>query len=222
MYITQNLSKASHFSWCFCDWNIDPKHNRTLVSLEHSPFCGVFQTKKQNLSDLRVPSIPQAAGTYPSSSQHVFQKLCESQFVYFNMFHPPSSTSTKKPTRSTKEKHIFDLVTAVPVTTQPPPPPPSRPTQPGLQPAGPKLSRTRLSAEPLNGVVAILEYQNSLGKGWGGERDLLDDFGWFWYCLYSWERLGRRETLDDFWYSHIGCMGLVVLHLHLTIKINLL
>ena len=52
------------------------------------------------------------------------------------------------------EKHIFDLVTAVPVTTQPPPPPPSRPTQPGLQPAGPKLSRTRLSAEPLNGVVA--------------------------------------------------------------------
>lgn len=51
------------------------------------------------------------------------------------------------------EKHIFDLVTAVPVVTSPPPPPRWPPQPPSCVPQAPKLSRTRLSAEPLNGVV---------------------------------------------------------------------
>ena len=53
-----------------------------------------------------------------------------------------------------KEKHIFDLVTAVPVATSPPPPPRWPPQPPIVQ--APKLSRTRLSSEPLNGVVVTL------------------------------------------------------------------
>ena len=156
---------------------------------------------------------PQAAGTYPSSSQHVSSTFINPKYpkpskliklamlrtqalLYsFKSFHwrvQWSMGNMKNPTRSTKEKHIFDLVTAVPVTTQPPPPPPSRPTQPGLQPAGPKLSRTRLSAEPLNGVVAILEYQNSLGR--------LGRWEICWMILVSSLQLGRvgRWILDGF------------------------
>lgn len=58
------------------------------------------------------------------------------------------------------EKHIFDLVTAVPVVTSPPPPPRWPPQPPGV-PQAPKLSRTRLSAEPLNGVV--LTWKGAIG-----------------------------------------------------------
>lgn len=128
----------------------------------------------QKIPVANVQSLPKPlcknSSVGSSGSKVNYSSMILVSLFSFNMFQPSSST------RSTKEKHIFDLVTAVPVTTQPPPPPPSRPTQPGLQPAGPKLSRTRLSAEPLNGVVAILEYQNSLGKA-GEVREI------FWMIL---------------------------------------
>lgn len=52
------------------------------------------------------------------------------------------------------EKHVFDLVAAVPVAT----------AQPARRPPTPKaLPRTRLSAEPFNGVVVRLGGAISLG-----------------------------------------------------------
>ena len=74
------------------------------------------------------------------------------------------------PHAAAQEKHIFDLVTAVPVVTSPPPPPRWPPQPPSCVPQAPKLSRTRLSAEPLNGVVvtpgAVPGGVRATGKRW--------------------------------------------------------
>lgn len=51
------------------------------------------------------------------------------------------------------EKHVFDLVAAVPVATNPPPSAKRPPLCSPSTPRAPNLPRTRLSVEPLQGVV---------------------------------------------------------------------
>ena len=88
----------------------------------------------------------------------------------FNMFQPSSST------RSTKEKHIFDLVTAVPVTTQPTATTTIKTHTAWLATSWTQVVTYALERGAVERSCCDPWISKQFGKGWGGERDFLDDF----------------------------------------------
>ena len=134
-------------------------------------------SKKENKHDTR-----QFYTTFLERTTLKTNKYCKPKNTFCSSCYFPQTHPKKRKTNTCffyaffpshlanpQEKHVFDLVAAVPVATNPPPsavprrPPLAAGASMSALGRGPSLPRTRLSVEPLQGVVMKLGEEDG---GW--------------------------------------------------------